>query len=228
MPGLEAQNVVVAGSGAVWVAPEGTPMPADLTALVTPWVDVGYVSEDGVTFTVSREQEEIRAWQSLDPVRVLVTGEPKTIAFELLEFDEDTLILMLRGGTVTGTTTKVYTPPDPGVQDVRAMVIDGVDGAYTFRFCFPRVSLSGDVEWTLARSDAIRAPLEFSVLSSAAKWTILTNHPGLSVPTVMLDEMTVAELQAEAAARGLPTSGTKAELIERLTTEAAEPATAAA
>lgn len=184
MPGLEAQNVVVAGTGTVWVAPEDTPMPTDLATLADPWVDMGYVSEDGTTFTVSREQEDIGAWQSLEPVRVLVTSEPKVIAFELMEFDTDSLLLAFRGGTVAGTTVKTYTPPDPGASDVRAMVVDGKDGATTFRFCFPRVALQGDVEWVLTRSDAIRLPLEFQVLASEAKWTILSDHAGLVVPTV--------------------------------------------
>lgn len=35
-------------------------------------------------------------------------------------------------------------------------------------------------------------------------------------PTVPSAELTKAELQAQAEAKGLPTSGTKAELIERL------------
>jgi len=181
MPGLEAENVVVAGTGTVWVAPEGTPMPTDLAALASPWLDMGYVGEDGCTFTVSRDQDTISAWQSLDPIRVLVTAEPKTIAFELMEFDAESLKLALRGGDVAGTTVKTYTPPDPGQQDVRAMVVDGIDGDTTFRFAFPRVALQGDVEWTLARSDAIRLPLEFQVLSAAEKWKIMSDAAGMAV-----------------------------------------------
>lgn len=184
MPGLEAGNVVVAGTGTVWVAPEGTPMPTDLAPLDDPWNDMGYVSEDGVTFTISRDQEDIGAWQSLEPVRVLVTSEPKVIAFELMEFDTESLLLAFRGGEVAGTTVKTYTPPDPGAEDTRAMVIDGIDGDSTFRFAFPRVGLQGDVEWSLVRSDAIRLPLEFQVLASSTKWTILSDHPGLTVPVV--------------------------------------------
>ena len=225
MPGLEAANVVVAGTGAVYVAPEGTTLPVDLATPAAAFVNVGYISEDGATFTVSRDQEDIMAWQSVEPVRVLVTAEPKTIAFELLEFDEESLILAFRGGTIAGTTIKTYTPPDPGTQDVRAMVVDGIDGASTFRFVFPRVQLTGDVEWALVRSDAIRLPLEFSVLASTESWHILTDHAGVSVPAGAFAAMTVAELQDEASNRGLPTSGTKAELAARIEEHDAEPAT---
>src|SRR4029450_10568063 len=74
---LEPTHVTVAGTGAVYVAPEGTVLPSGLAVPTTPWEDVGFVGEDGVSFTFSRDQEEINAWQSADPVRVLITNEPK-------------------------------------------------------------------------------------------------------------------------------------------------------
>jgi hypothetical protein len=206
MPGLEASNVVVAGTGAVYVAPEATALPTDLEALPAAWINTGYISEDGATFTISREQEDIAAWQSQEPVRVLITSEPKVIAFELMEFDEESLLLAFRGGTVVAGPPAKYTPPDAGASDVRAMVVDGVDGAYTFRFIFPRASLQGDVEWSLVRSDAIRLPLEFQVLAAATSWHILSDHPGLSVPALLAASgmpRTHAELDELAAAAGV-------------------------
>jgi hypothetical protein len=176
---LEPQHVVVAGTGAVYVAPENTPLPPDLAALAAPWEDVGYIGEDGTQFTFSREQEEINAWQSADPVRVLVTNEPKTIGFELLEFDRASLLLAFRGGSFSGSAAPyTYTPPDAGTTDVRAMVIDGQDGAQTFRFAFPRVQLQGDLEFSLVRTDATRLAMEFAVLASAEKWSLISDLPG--------------------------------------------------
>src|SRR4051794_31267953 len=96
--GQEAQNVVVAGTGAVYVAPDGTALPADLAPPVDPWTDIGYVGEDGVQFTFSREQEDVNAWQVSTPVRILVTNEPIAIAFELEQFDRTTVALAFRGG----------------------------------------------------------------------------------------------------------------------------------
>ena len=180
MAGLEPTHVVVAGTGAVWVAPEATAIPTALTAPPTPWEDVGYCDEDGVTFTFSREQEDVNAWQSAEPVRVLVTNEPKTIAYNLLEFDQESILLAFRGGSFAAGPPAVYTPPDSGTSDVRAMLIDGVDGAAKFRFCFPRVSLSGDVEFQLVRTDAVKLTLEFSVLASTEKWSIISDLPGLT------------------------------------------------
>jgi hypothetical protein len=209
---MNAQDVVVAGTGAVYVAPDGTTLPADLvTPLPSGWVDVGYISEDGVQFTFSRDQEEVNAWQVSTPVRVLVTNEPITIEFELEQFDRTTVQLAFRGGTFTGTASPyTYTPPDAGASDVRALCIDAVDGTYHFRFAFPRVQISDDVAFALVRSDAVRLPLTFNVLAASVKWQIISDHPGfgavagLMAEQARLEGMTRDELNAEATAAGIP------------------------
>lgn len=183
----DTADVVVAGTGSVSVAAEGTSLPADIvTPLPAAWVDVGYVSEDGVQFTFDRTQEDVNAWQVSTPVRVLVTNEPISIAFELLQFDQEAILLAFRGGDVAGAAAPfTYTPPDAGASDVRALVVDAIDGSYTFRFTFPRVSLAEAVELTLVRSDAIRLPLTFNVLAASEKWSIITDHPGFGPGTLL-------------------------------------------
>lgn len=181
MAGQNAQNVVVAGTGAVYVAPDGTAIPTDLADPPTPWADIGYVGEDGVQFTFSREQEEVNAWQVSTPVRILVTNEPVSIAFELEQFDRATVALAFRGGDfatagVAPDELVTYTPPDAGASDVRALLIDAIDGDYTFRFGFPRVQLQDDVNFALVRSDAVRLPLTFGVLAADTKWSIVSDH----------------------------------------------------
>ena len=166
---------------------------------------MGYVGEDGVSFTFSRDQEEINAWQSAEPVRILITNEPKTIEFELLEFDRESLLLAFRGGAFSGVASPwTYTPPDAGASDVRAMLIDGKDGALTFRFAFPRVQLQGDLEFALLRTDAVRLAMEFGVLASQTKWTIISDLPGFGagVTVMAAGGSTHADLDAAAQAAG--------------------------
>ena len=53
---IDASEVRVAGYGHIYVAPEGTDLPTDVdTAMTADWVDLGYATTDGVTFTFSRE-----------------------------------------------------------------------------------------------------------------------------------------------------------------------------
>lgn len=228
---LEPQHVVVAGTGTVWVAPEGTTLPIDLAPLAAPWDDVGYIGEDGTQFSFTRDTEEITAWQSAEPVRVLTTAEPKTISFELLEFDRDSILLAFRGGTFAGSTEPyTYTPPDPGASDVRAMAIDGVDGTIgEFRFAFPRMQLSGDVEFALVRNDALRLPLEFSVLGAPEKWKLIADLPGFAA-SATLESMprTHADLDKLAAERGItfPEGATVADKQAALEAGAPTPVTA--
>ena len=191
---LQSENVVVAGTGSVYVAPEGTALPAALAALASPWVELGYVGEDGVAFGISRETEDVLAWQSNEPVRRLITAEPKTIGFELLEFGTpDTVKLALRGGTIAvATGVATLTPAAAGASDIRAMVVEAEDGDYTWRFCYAAVELSGDVEWSLLKSDATRLPLEFGVL--AGGWKIVTDHPDwVAAPGGPMGETLTAE-----------------------------------
>jgi len=178
MPGLEAENVVVGSFGGVYIAPEGTPMPTAVTpALASPWVNIGYIGEDGVTFSLSRDTEDIMAWQSAEAVRRLVTAEPKELSFELLEFDPESVKLAFRGGDVTvGTGLATYTPPDANEVTVQAAVVEWNDQGFTWRFCAKRVEVSGDVEFTLARTDAVRLPLTLALLAAdAPSWSILSD-----------------------------------------------------
>jgi len=170
-----AENVVVAGTGDVYIAEPNTAISEAIgTAPGAPWDLTGYISEDGASFSIDRETEELMAWQSMDAIRVLTTSEPKTISFELMQFDPITLALALQGGSVAGG---VYTPPIAGSSQVKAMTVLGIDGDYEFRFWFPRVQIEGAVEWNMNRSDAIRLPLEFKVLAAEEPWTMESNHP---------------------------------------------------
>jgi hypothetical protein len=180
---MTAQDVVVAGTGGVYVAPEGTELPSDLAEPGSDFENVGYISEDGVTFTLSRDTTDLLAWQTAEAIRVLVNSEPKTIAFELLQFDRTTLLLALHGGEFEGADPTTYTPPETGASDVRAMVIDAKDGDVTVRFCLPRVQVQGDVSWQLVRTDAIRLPLEFGMLAADEPWQIISDAPGFTEGT---------------------------------------------
>jgi hypothetical protein len=72
---LDASNVEVAVTGAVYLAPLGTTLPTDSdTPLDGAFQNVGYLSEDGITETPEEDTTEIQAWQNGDIVRRVLTS----------------------------------------------------------------------------------------------------------------------------------------------------------
>ena len=175
-----AEEVRVAGAGHVFAAPEGTTIPGTLAALSDPFVDVGYVTTDGVTFTFSRESEDLDAWQA-DKIRVLSSREPATVAFALMQTNSDVMVLALGGGSFTDEGGGIYKyQPVSGENLVRTIVVEFTDGGKTFRYCVPRAQVEGDVTWTLTRTGAVTYPLTFGLLdASPAKYHILSNDPAM-------------------------------------------------
>lgn len=96
-------------TGAVAVAPEGTALPTDAsTALPSTWDDSGYVSEDGLSVTITRTTEPIRDW-SKAAVRNLLTEFAGQIAAAFLQVDQFAAERMFGASNVTvtaATTTK--------------------------------------------------------------------------------------------------------------------------
>ena len=71
---LSAENVVVGVTGKVYVGATSLAAPTSSTsALNVGFVELGYVSADGVTFTTDKSTNQIRAWQNADLVRESVT-----------------------------------------------------------------------------------------------------------------------------------------------------------
>lgn len=86
---MPTTNKVSAGkpkvAGAVYRAPLGTALPTDATtALASAFVDMGYISEDGVTNSNSPETEKIRAWGG-QTVLIVSTEKPDTFKLTFLE-----------------------------------------------------------------------------------------------------------------------------------------------
>lgn len=181
-----ADAIVVAANGNVRVAPVGATQPTTPDAApAAAWLDLGYVSEDGVTFTDSKEIEDVNAWQSFYPVRKIVTGKEATLAFALREWDERTVPLAFGGGTITSPSAGVwrYVPPAPGTLDLRALMIDWQDGDKDYRLIVPRGMVSEAVETNLVRTGAADLPITFSAIPASTTsdpYILLTNDIAFS------------------------------------------------
>jgi hypothetical protein len=169
---LTPEAVRVAGTGEVYFAPVGTAAPTDATtALPGAWKGLGYTSPDGVQFNVSRDTNQIDAWQG-SKVRVVTNSENLTLQTTLIETKTNTLLVAFGGGTVISGN---YTPPEEGENAIRALVVDFTDNDVHYRYYFPRVQVEGDVSFNLTRTDAIGYELTLGVLSSDPRWKLFSD-----------------------------------------------------
>ena len=123
-----ATNVTVGKpkvGGAVHWAPLGTTLPTSATAALNgAFVDLGYVSEDGLTNNNSPESDTVKAWGG-DTVLTLQTDRPDTFALTLLEaMNEDVL------KTIYGSTN--VTADADGNLTVQATAGEMPSGAWVF------------------------------------------------------------------------------------------------
>ncbi len=188
MPQL-ASEILVGASGAVNVAPTGTPLPTAVApALNAAFVDYGLITEDGVTFDPSMEQEVLRSWQVLGRVRTIVTQRDFQLTFALQQWNELTLPFALGGGTVVKTTGPpvyyTYSPTETQVRDVRAMVVTWLDGTRAYRLVMPEVEVTDLASFTLAKTAEAALGVTVNAISGAAAgytWKIITDDTNFEV-----------------------------------------------
>lgn len=111
-------------SGAVYIAAAGTTLPTDATTALNPgtsndYIELGYVSEDGLVNTNTAETNQIRAWGG-DVVLTALTAKPDTFQFTLIEsLNIEVLKAVYGSSNITGTLStgitvkaSASTPPD--------------------------------------------------------------------------------------------------------------------
>lgn len=174
------EQLVVAGTGHIYVAPAGTPMPTSLSAsLNAAFEEIGYTNEDGVKFTDGKTTNAIRVWQSFYPARYHITEREAMLEFTLAQWNERTVALAFGGGEFTEPTPGEYryTPPSPETVDERAMVVDLSDGDRNFRFAIPNGFVTSNTESSFTRTGPSLLPITFAALvaNDADPWTFDTD-----------------------------------------------------
>lgn len=151
----DATNVRVALSGAVYTAPSNTAYPADATsAWGAGWLDLGYISEDGVTESYDDNSETIKAWQGGATVRSIITSTDATFHFVCLETNINVLETYHKGSLLTDDGTTATMNVTNATADEKMFGFDVLDGNDHIRIVVPRGEVSERAEITYTNSAA--------------------------------------------------------------------------
>jgi len=160
---LDDAAVIIPGTGYVFVAPAGTPVPSDKEAPGSPWRDLGHTSiDDGLTITKDGGDSNILGtWRNpalrdrRDPVVFALT-------VHLLQLSNDTLSMYFGVGdtTVDGVfgVNLIPTPVE------LSMFIRIVDGDNEMQLYLPKVSVASDDDVEVDVENFLAFPVRATIL----------------------------------------------------------------
>lgn len=189
----DPQKILIGTGGIVMVGLSTATAPTDSDApLTTGWTDIGYTSEDGMTFRYGAGSDGVPVWQSALPVRLIKQEVVAQVEIAFMEFKADALIAAFGGGTLSGTTPEwKYDFPAGNVAIAeRKLAIGWTDKGYDYRLYVPRAVLDGETEIQVVRTEATRIPVTFNWLeptAGAAPATLFTEDPGFDPAANQLD-----------------------------------------
>lgn len=150
---LNANNVRVGTTGAIYVGPTSSTAPTGATSSLTGFTELGYVSTDGVTETRDRSTNQIRAWQESALVREVVTEATATFQATLLETNAAVLEAYY-GATVDINDGSIEVNP-ANTGGKHAFVIDLIDGADAIRTYIPSGEILSVGEQVYVNGEAV-------------------------------------------------------------------------
>lgn len=182
----DSSMTLVAGGGSIFVADVGTTAPTDVTAAWPDgWSELGFISDEGVKITYSKDRTDKRAWNTLAIIRVLYTAVTLDLGFSALEWNADTVPLAFGGGAwvTAGTVSKYDIASNPSANE-KALGLEFTDPAsdHAFRLIVPRVALTADGDITLTNTDTAPLPVTAAALAASTGVplaSLLSNAAGL-------------------------------------------------
>lgn len=182
-------NIRVAQLARVYLAPVGTPAPADAVApMAAAWKPVGYFTPDSLSWATDPSFEQVRSHQSNYPTRTFQTEDAATVSVDLQEWSGDNFRAVYGGGTITEVTpastppTYRFAPPQIGGRDTVSAVIEIIDGEITHRRVIPACEQNEGVEQSFEKTSESTLPLRLAVLGSdiGDPWYDLTTSPSFA------------------------------------------------
>jgi hypothetical protein len=201
----EQVQIGTANGPGVYLAPAGTPGPADTTGeWPSPWECLGYLSDDGPTVSQSTDSTSIQPWQSKVPIRTVITSRSVELQMTLWQLNEKTLALYFDSdrpdvGTDGSIAMDVRTDTP---QHTYAVGIDSRDGDRVLRLAFRRASLSGVGDMQIQAGAAVPLDVTLAALDDSG----LLAEVRLGPAGDLIDPAT-GHITAASSARRTPRAG---------------------
>lgn len=144
--------------GAIFYAPLGTTLPTNaIDALADEFINVGFISEDGLTNTNSPESSDIKAWGG-DTVLSMQTAKPDSFKFKLIEAKSaDALKYIYGSDNVAGDLeTGITVTASTADMEYMSLVIDmELRGGILKRIVIPTCKITAVEDIVYKDSDAV-------------------------------------------------------------------------
>ena len=176
----DASQTLLGASGDVWVGPLDATAPTDATTpLDADFVDLGYLTENGITPAWGQTLQDFGAWQNQYAIRSVATVRELTVAMEMEQWNSENVAFATGGGDWTATSDGfVLEPPAASVIDYRSMVFEWQDGDRDFRLYVPKCLVSDNVQTQITRTALGVLPITVKALlvdSNTPIWSLFTD-----------------------------------------------------
>lgn len=165
---LNDAATLVIGAGNFFKAPVGTSIPTDLTAVDTPWQNIGHTSLEDI-FGVEAEGGEKTVLGTLQnkTLRTKYSDRVENFTFTLQQFDEDSLKLYFGDNMITLASGALGVNSNPTPSEYAYLAVF-VDGTNVFAFYAPRAEIFRGDSMSLSDTESLAGlplsvtPLQYS------------------------------------------------------------------
>lgn len=165
-------------TGALWVADLATEFPTEMEEWTTGFVDLGYISDEGISENREADTNSFTPWQTNAPIRVETTSE--TITWETVlwttSFDTVSVYFKVRAEDMTVGTQNPdmvsFVDGDKKPRDLRAWGIDVMDGAYHRRVEIPNGEVTQRGGLTYRKDQLIGYPITLTAFPGPEGWSV--------------------------------------------------------
>jgi hypothetical protein len=158
----DQENILVAFSGVVYVAPTTAAAPVDaLAPLDASFKELGFISDEGLAVNFSAEFTTRSSWTSVYPASFDRDGNSVTVLADLLEFSKET-IEYAHEDDVTGSSPNFAARGKVVGDDLRkSLVAEWQDGITAYRLYLPVGVVTKVGAMQLSRTGAAVTPFVF-------------------------------------------------------------------